>query len=127
MCIICCFIHNYQKMFLSSCTWILHRTDVNEDSFTMFCCWGSFRYLWYICLSDFASCMIFTWVQFASCLYPHVLCSGINEMSSCMTKNFWCEAISRGTKLDNIMMRNKGGEPPYFKFFNEHTRYNWRT
>ena len=39
------------------------------------------------------------------------------------SKTLWCEAISTATKLDNIMVRNMGGKPPYFKSFNEHPRY----
>ena len=28
-------------------------------------------------------------------------------------KKFWCEAISTAPKLDNIMVRQMGGKPPY--------------
>ena len=38
-------------------------------------------------------------------------------------KKFWCEAISAATKLDNIMVRQMGGKPPYYIFCKEHPKY----
>ena len=38
-------------------------------------------------------------------------------------KKCWCEAISRATKLDNIMVKHMGGKPLYYMFFKEHPKY----
>ena len=32
-------------------------------------------------------------------------------------KKYWCEAISTVTRMANLMVRNMGGKPPYYKFF----------
>ena len=38
-------------------------------------------------------------------------------------KNSWCEAVSTATKLDNMMFRHMGGNPPYYMFIREHPKY----
>ena len=32
---------------------------------------------------------------------------------------FWCEAILRATKLDNIMVKHMEGKPQYYLFFKD--------
>ena len=38
-------------------------------------------------------------------------------------RNFWCEAVSSATKLNNMMVRHMGGKPPYYHVFKEHPKY----
>ena len=38
-------------------------------------------------------------------------------------RKFCCEAVSTGTKLDNILVRHMGGKPPYYMFYKEHPKY----
>ena len=38
-------------------------------------------------------------------------------------RKFWCEAVSTATKLDNMIVRNMGGKPPYYMFYKEHPKY----
>ena len=38
-------------------------------------------------------------------------------------RKFWCEVISRATKLDNIMVRKERTKPPFTLFYNDEPRY----
>ena len=46
--------------------------------------------------------------------------AGLNQQDK---RKFWCEVISTGTKLDNIMVRTDRTKPPYTLFFNKEAKY----
>ena len=46
--------------------------------------------------------------------------AGLNQQDK---RQFWCEVISRATKLDNIMVSTDRTKPPYTLFFNKDAKY----
>ena len=49
-----------------------------------------------------------------------MLTAGFSQQDN---RKFWCEVISTGTNLDNIMVRKERTKPPFTLFYNDEAKY----